>query len=404
MSAARTIGTAVLACASVAYGAVPTRYVVVDLGTAGDPDATLAPGSGAFDVNDMGTAVGFSVLADDGPDIHALAWEGTPIDLGTIPGLDQSRAYAVADNGDAVGVAYALGDLGVRALRWSGGAPVDLGAFSARDVNASGTIVGEINVDTTGLYTHAVRWSAGSLTDLGTLGGSQSSAYALNSAGDVVGSSFTGSDMKTRAFLWDGTMHGLGSLGGPSSQAYDVNDARQVVGVAQKASGERHAFLFEVNASGDVTSRTDLGVLGGGYSYAYGINESGDVVGTSDSRAFVWSEGVIVDLNERLADGTDWKLVRAWSINDVGQIAGEGVHRGQLRAFLLCPTTPADLDGNGSVGFADLNVLLQTWGPCPSGGADCPADLLGNGSVGFGDLTELLDAWGPVLSAGVCVP
>lgn len=82
---------------------------------------------------------------------------------------------------------------------------------------------------------------------------------------------------------------------------------------------------------------------------------------------------------------------------------GEGVHRGRLRAFLLCPTVPADLDANGAVGFSDLNVLLQTWGPCPSGAA-CPADLVGNGEVGYADLTTLLNAWGAVPSAGVCVP
>jgi len=51
---------------------------------------------------------------------------------------------------------------------------------------------------------------------------------------------------------------------------------------------------------------------------------------------------------------------------------------------------PADLDGNGSVGFADLTQLISAWGPC----AGCPEDLDGNGSVGFADLTALLTGWG----------
>lgn len=50
---------------------------------------------------------------------------------------------------------------------------------------------------------------------------------------------------------------------------------------------------------------------------------------------------------------------------------------------------PADLDGGGSVGAADLAILLSSWGPCPA----CPADLDGNGSVDAADLASLLAGW-----------
>ncbi len=49
---------------------------------------------------------------------------------------------------------------------------------------------------------------------------------------------------------------------------------------------------------------------------------------------------------------------------------------------------PGDLDGDGSVGAADLATLLGQWGQ--SGG---PADLDGDGVVGSGDLAMLLGAW-----------
>ena len=48
---------------------------------------------------------------------------------------------------------------------------------------------------------------------------------------------------------------------------------------------------------------------------------------------------------------------------------------------------PADLDGDGSVGGADLTILLGAWG------GRGPADLDGNGSVGAEDLAILLAAW-----------
>ena len=52
------------------------------------------------------------------------------------------------------------------------------------------------------------------------------------------------------------------------------------------------------------------------------------------------------------------------------------------------PQCPADLDGDGSVGAADLSLLLASWG------AAGEADLDGDGNVGAADLSLLLAAWG----------
>jgi len=51
------------------------------------------------------------------------------------------------------------------------------------------------------------------------------------------------------------------------------------------------------------------------------------------------------------------------------------------------PANPADLDGDGTVGPADLAVLLGAWGT--SG----PGDLSGDGTVGPADLAVILGAW-----------
>ncbi|MGA1632287.1 MAG: hypothetical protein ACO4BU_09270 [Phycisphaerales bacterium] len=51
-----------------------------------------------------------------------------------------------------------------------------------------------------------------------------------------------------------------------------------------------------------------------------------------------------------------------------------------------CPI--ADLDGDCTVGDADLAILLSVWG---TGGS--PADLDGNGVVDGPDLTRFLSAW-----------
>ena len=52
---------------------------------------------------------------------------------------------------------------------------------------------------------------------------------------------------------------------------------------------------------------------------------------------------------------------------------------------------PADLDGDGAVGGADLTIILSDWGCI---GNDCVGDLDGNGEVNGADLTIILSAWG----------
>ncbi len=54
------------------------------------------------------------------------------------------------------------------------------------------------------------------------------------------------------------------------------------------------------------------------------------------------------------------------------------------------PTSPGDLNGDGTVGPADLALLLGSWGSCPA----CPADLNRDGVVGPSDLALLLGDWG----------
>jgi hypothetical protein len=50
---------------------------------------------------------------------------------------------------------------------------------------------------------------------------------------------------------------------------------------------------------------------------------------------------------------------------------------------------PGDVDGDGTVGFADLLAVLSAWGPCSA----CPEDVGGDGAVGFGDLLIVLASW-----------
>jgi len=52
---------------------------------------------------------------------------------------------------------------------------------------------------------------------------------------------------------------------------------------------------------------------------------------------------------------------------------------------------PADLDGDGQVGFGDLTPILADW---DTDGGGSGSDLDGDGVVGLGDLLAVLTAWG----------
>jgi hypothetical protein len=60
-----------------------------------------------------------------------------------------------------------------------------------------------------------------------------------------------------------------------------------------------------------------------------------------------------------------------------------------LSATVGGSSNPADLDGDGTVGGADLGLLLSAWGQ-----SGVSADLDGDGTVGGGDLGVLLSNWG----------
>jgi len=55
--------------------------------------------------------------------------------------------------------------------------------------------------------------------------------------------------------------------------------------------------------------------------------------------AFLYSGGKMIDLNSLIDSTSGWTLKTAQGINDNGQIVGEGIHNGYIRAFLLTPTS-----------------------------------------------------------------
>jgi len=377
--------------------AVGQTYELIDVGTLGGPV------SSAWGINNAGQVVGTSATADAA--LHAFLWQGTMTDIGPLAGDEQAQAFDINDAGEAAIMSFDLGELVTQGLLWESTSSTDLGGLAARDVNANGMVVGHVSsmVPDTGAFDRAAKWEAGVTTTLASLGGDFSYGRAVNDAGDVVGMSLLAGNGSWHAALFDIALSmDLGTLGGDNSQAFDINGSRQVVGVADTASGHPHAFLFTLNATGLVTSRTDLGTLDGAASYAHAINEGGAVVGTSGFRAFRWHGATMTDLNTLLPSYAPWKLEIAHDINDAGSMVGQGTHAGQPRGFLLSVTeacVSVDADQDGDVDLRDFSAFLlafQDGAPLAAGPGTAdiciPVDADGNSDVDLTDLYPFISA------------
>jgi len=97
-----------------------------------------------------------------------------------------------------------------------------------------------------------------------------------------------------------------------------------------------------------IYERRVLGVLPGfDTSEGEDINDLGLAVGWSsnqfETRATVWSDGEIYDLNDFLPDNTAWEsLIQALAVNNSGDIVGVGrLHSGELQGFVYRGFVPA---------------------------------------------------------------
>ena len=336
------VGAIILAALAPATAA--PRFTVTDLGVLG------GWGSGASAINARDVVVGSSTTGEPGsfaePMRHAFLWRsGKMIDLGTLGGKF-SGALDINDKDQVVGSSHLAGVMArSQAFIWRAGKmtrpsgiPKEAMHSSACGINDRGQVAGDYWVhEKRGGQGYAFRWQDGKLTLLG-----KGSANGINNKGQVIGR------RAGFARLW--TSGKAVDLGVPSgsgwiwSEPSAINEDGTVVGTAARKTRPpefiRHAVIWR---RGKVSVLPTLGGKGGGAS---GINNRGQVVGSSEtgdheSRAFLFQDGAMFDLNTCIPPGSGWVLGTATAINDRGQIVGSGSHGRRGRAFLLTPVTDA---------------------------------------------------------------
>ncbi|WP_374568313.1 hypothetical protein [Ideonella sp.] len=280
------------------------------------------------------------------------------------------EAMVINDHGVVAGRAGVKGapDQGLMPFRYVDGVlkpilPAPANAMLVQDMNDSGDVIGRIVNDyyvwradgTTeampGLSLYAINdlgqmavradgtwhgciYDHGTLTDLGTLGGNNSSAFDINNRGEVTGiADLPGQYAPYHAFAWrNGEMVDLGTLGGTSSWGAAINDLGHVVGTARDKKGAYHAFIHDGSVMRKLPPTQEGDTL-----TPYDVNDRDEVVGAgSAGEVLLSAEGKTYRLKSLLGkSGAGWdQLMYANSINEAGQIAGVGVRKGRLRAYI----------------------------------------------------------------------
>jgi probable HAF family extracellular repeat protein len=120
---------------------------------------------------------------------------------------------------------------------------------------------------------------------------------------------------------------------------------------------------------------TDLGTLPGDVSsFAFGINNKGLAVGLG-SRAFLWQNGVMTDLNA-FVPGPPFSplyLLQGFYIDDGGKVAGLGLAiTGELHAFLATPCGEDSPDTKGCNADAGGTGAITPSQPAPVASGAAP--------------------------------
>jgi probable HAF family extracellular repeat protein len=367
-TAARTTEAADAPYTTTNDGAAVLRYRVKDIGTLGGSNATPQWITDSGDVigwadNGIPSGYGYSIQ-------HAFRWHnGRMQDLVTPNGR---FTYGISgnDHGQVAGQTFLPDDFTSHAAVWNKrGVMTDLGTFGgaigwANSINNRGQITGTAATSQPSPY-HGQQLRPyvledGLMTEIGTLGGAEGFGSSINDEGEVVGGASEDAKLVTGfngppffAFHWkDGLMTKLDATGAVESFAIVISNRSQVVGECTFGSPGTyvtHACLWERNGADESYGPArDLGTLAGDPdSEAFAINEMGQIVGATGPNyvemfapvhAFLWQNGSMYDLNTLIPANSGVQLIAAYSINDRGEIAAQGVDgNGFLRAILLTP-------------------------------------------------------------------
>ncbi len=275
---------------------------------------------------------------------------GTSSLVAPIPGAVRAYLRDINESGTAVGTTVPMSSAGTAGptVYRNGVAEIlpehRVGSGMAFAINDAGVIVGRTRDVRTGMLKPAI-WteqsSGWSLSVLSTPTSRSGMAFDVNNAGVVVGLAET-STTEVRPVVWrEARLEILPSLGGNFAQAVRINDAGQVVCMATDVTDEMRAYVW---SDGHVT---EIGTDLPGRIDVFDMNNAGDCVGSIAGRAFLYRNGVTMDLNQVVDNLDGGHFYRASAINDYGEIIAMGSSIGGFSGVFAL--TPVQVPGGTSI-------------------------------------------------------
>jgi probable HAF family extracellular repeat protein len=272
----------------------------------------------------------------------------------------ECRAFSINEHSGVAG-ARAIGDgpLPENAYTWSASTGFeDLGLLTgpgtrAEHIADDGTMLiwlGQSEFDSLGIV-----WSSQGLIEMGPVpGGFTSTPHSMNLHGTVAG----WGQVPSRTF----------PTGGPVAFVW-LNGEYVIL---DRLPGFILSAALDINAFDTVVGKT-------------WITDSDP----NASRAFIWRDGQLIDLNDLIDPVPGRKLTDAYGINDAGVIVTQGQESGSV-SFLLTPRDrPAsDVDGDCRVDRSDLEFVFRDWGTDQVG-----SDVNRDGVVDALDFLAVLSGW-----------
>lgn len=310
-------------------------------------------------------------------------WEGDG--WATIPVPFEGRVFSLVTFDDGSGPALYAGGRFLRdglppsgVVRWCNGAweyhfGVSDAAVVALAVHHDGT--------GTGLY------AAGEFDEIGGVAAKRIARFDGRSW-TPLGEGITGQPMALASFRGDlivgGQFRIAGTIHAPRIAAWDGLAWRDLNGGIDSLYSSSVLALEVV----DRAEGPELFVAGG-FVHAGGLPSRGIARWNGQT----WSAlgvGVhnTVDALQVHDDGTGRSLIVGGTFQDS---PANDAYLARWRLESAPSPCPADLTGDGMIGFPDLLEVLGYWGAC----ADCPQDIDGDGLVGLPELLQVLAAWGP---------